>query len=46
LWTAVHSLWTHLWGDVDRLVGDTPGTLAPPPLTSDYGRAHGVDEKN
>ena len=45
LWTAVHSLWTRLWEFVDSVVGDTPGPLAPPPLTSENERAHGVDEK-
>jgi len=46
LWTVVHSLWTGLWGVVDRAVGDTPGTLAHPELTSENDRAHDVDEKN
>ena len=45
LWTVLHSLWTVLWEWVDKPVGDTPGGLARRPLTSDNGRAHGVDGK-
>jgi len=46
VWTVVHSLWTRLWGVVDRPVGDTPGALAHPLLTSENDRAYDVDEKN
>jgi hypothetical protein len=46
LWIVVNSLWTDLWGAVDRPVGDAPGTLAGCSLTSKNDRAHGVDGKN
>jgi hypothetical protein len=45
LWTVLHSLWTERWKVVDKAVGDTPGSLAAPPLTSQNVPAHGVDGK-
>ena len=45
LWTVLHSLWTRRWKVVDKAVGDTPGPLAAPSLTSQNVPAHGVDGK-
>ena len=45
LWTVLHSLWTRRWKAVDKAVGDTPGPLAAPSLTSQNVPAHGVDGK-
>lgn len=45
LWTVLHSLGTRRWKSVDKAVGDTPGPLAAPSLTSQNVPAHGVDGK-
>ena len=45
LWTVLHSLWNRLWNAVDKAVGDTPGPLVVPSLTSQNVPAHRVDGK-
>src|SRR3954454_15718411 len=44
VWTAHPALWNPLGAPVDRPVGDTPGAVAAPALTSDNGRAHDVQK--
>src|SRR3954467_3007828 len=46
VWTARLALWNLLGAPVDRPVGDTPGTVAAPALTSDNGGAHDVEESS
>jgi putative hydrolase len=46
VWTARAALWNPLGAPVDRPVGDTPGVVAAPALTSNNGRAHDVEKSS